>query len=78
MTHTTLAIKMRYIMHFHGSKGALLPNSICFYVISPEPVGGVWKLKRFCMTCIKLTFKFLSSEFCFQFEFFFNFDFQMH
>ena len=27
---------------------------------------GVWKLKRFCITCIELIFKFCLSEFCFQ------------
>ena len=41
-------------------------------------LNGVWKLKRFCITCIELIFKFLSGEFCFQFESFFHFDFQMH
>ena len=30
------------------------------------------------MTCIELIVKFCLSDFCFQFEFFFNFDFQMH
>ena len=38
----------------------------------------VWKLKRFCITCIELMFKFCLGEFCFRFEFFFNFDFQNH
>ena len=40
--------------------------------------NGVWKLKRFCMTCMELIFKLLSCEFCFQFEFFFYFDCQTH
>ena len=40
-------------------------------------LNGVWKLKKFCITCINLIFKFCLSEFCSQFEFFFNFDFQM-
>ena len=39
---------------------------------------GIWKLKRFCISCIELIFEFFLSEFCFQFECFFNFDFQMH
>ena len=38
----------------------------------------VWELKRFCVTCIELNFKFCLSEFYFQLEFSFNFDFQMH
>ena len=41
-------------------------------------LNGVWKLKGFCISCIELTFKFCLSEFCFLFEFLFNFDFQMH
>ena len=42
-------------------------------------LNGVWKLKRFYITCIELIFKFFFlGEFCFQFEIFFNFDFQMH
>ena len=41
-------------------------------------LNGVWKLKRFCITCTELIFKFLSGELCFQFEFFINFDFQIH
>ena len=40
-------------------------------------LDGVWKRKRFCITCIELIFKFL-CEFCFKFEFFSKFDFQMH
>ena len=43
-----------------------------------ETLNGVWKLKRFCMICVELIFKFSLCEFCFQFEFLFNFDFQMH
>ena len=41
-------------------------------------LNGVWKLKRFCITCIELIFQFFLSEFNFQFEFFFNFDFYIH
>ena len=41
-------------------------------------LNGDWKLERFCITCIELILNFCLSEFCFQFEFFFNFDFQMH
>ena len=41
-------------------------------------LNGVWKLKRFRVTCIELIFKFCVSAFCLQFEFFFNFNFQMH
>ena len=37
--------------------------------------NGVWKLKRFCITCIEF-YDFWLSGFCFQF--FFNFDFHMH
>ena len=33
--------------------------------------------KRFCITCIKLIFHFCVNEFCIQFKFYFNFDFQM-
>ena len=40
--------------------------------------NGVWKLKRFCISCIELILKFCLSELCFQLEFFFNFGFQMH
>ena len=42
-------------------------------------LNGVWKLKRFCITsaCIELIFKFCLIEFCFQFEFVFNFYFQI-
>ena len=36
-----------------------------------ENLNSVWKLKRFCITCIELIFTFLP-------EFFFSFDFQMH
>ena len=39
---------------------------------------GVLKLKRFCMTCIELILNFCLGEICFQFEFFFYFDSQMH
>ena len=42
-------------------------------------LNNVWKLKKFCITCIELIFSnFCLSEFCIKFEFFFNFDFQMH
>ena len=41
-------------------------------------LNGVWKLKRFCMTYVELILNFCLSEFCLQFEFFLNFDFQMH
>ena len=41
-------------------------------------LNGVWKLKRFCIACIEFIFKFCLGEFCFQFEFFLNFDFQTH
>ena len=41
-------------------------------------LNGVSKLKRFCITCIELIYNFCLGKFCFQFEFFFNFDFQMH
>ena len=41
-------------------------------------LNGVWKLKKICITCIELIFKFCIGEFCFQFEFFINFDLQMH
>ena len=42
-------------------------------------LNSVWKLKRFCITCIELMFlDFCLRDFCFQFEFFFNFDFHMH
>ena len=42
-------------------------------------LNGVWKLKRFCISCIELFFLIiLSQRLCFQFEFFYNFDFQMH
>ena len=37
--------------------------------IDPKYLNGV---------CLELIFKFCFSEFCFQFEFFFNFDFRMH
>ena len=40
-------------------------------------LNHVWKLKRFYMTCIELIFKFFLGEFCFQFEFCLNIDFQM-
>ena len=38
-------------------------------------LSGVWKLKRFCITCIELILNFFLSERCFQFEFFISFDF---
>ena len=38
----------------------------------------VWKLKKFCITYIELILNFCLSDFYFQFEFFCNFDFQMH
>ena len=41
-------------------------------------LSGVWKLIRIGITCIQLIYKICLSDFCFQFEFFFNFDFQMH
>ena len=40
-------------------------------------LNGVWKLKRLCMTCIELVFEVCLGEFCFQFEFCLNLDFQM-
>ena len=40
--------------------------------------NSVWKLKRFCISCIEFIFKFCFSEFCFQSEVFFDFDFKMH
>ena len=43
-----------------------------------QNLNGVCKLKRFCITCIELIFRFCFGEFCFQFEFFFYFDFQTH
>ena len=43
-----------------------------------KSLNGVWKLKRFCITCIELIFNFFLSDFCFQFEFLFNFDSEMH
>ena len=41
-------------------------------------LNGVWRLKRFCVTFIELFFQFCLIEFCFQLEFVYNFDFQMH
>ena len=43
-------------------------------------LNGVWKLKRFCITCIQLILNFCLSKFFFSLNlfFFFNFDFQMH
>ena len=42
-------------------------------------LSSIWKLKRFCITCMEMTFSnFCFSGFCFQFDFFFNIDFQMH
>ena len=46
--------------------------------INFKNLNGVWNLKRFSMTCIELILKFCLGEFYFQFEFLFNFDFQMH
>ena len=43
-----------------------------------ENLNGVWKMKRFYMTCIELILDFCLTEFCFQFEFFFYFDIQIH
>ena len=40
-------------------------------------LNGVWKLTRFCITCIELILNFCLIEFRSQFEFFFYFDFQM-
>ena len=40
-------------------------------------VRGVWTLKRFCIACIELIFKFLSQWALFSAEFFLNFDFQI-
>ena len=37
-----------------------------------------WKLKRFCITCMELIFKFCFREFYSPFEFFLYFDFQIH
>ena len=33
-------------------------------------INDVWKLERYCITCIELIFKFCLSEFCFEFDFF--------
>ena len=41
-------------------------------------LDGVWKLKKFCITCIEFIFKFLPSQFCFQLEILFDLDFQMY
>ena len=41
-------------------------------------LNDVWKPERFFITCVELIFNFCFSEFYFQFEFFLNFDFQMH
>ena len=41
-------------------------------------LNGVWKVKKICRSCIELIFKFCLGEFCFQLEFFFGVDFQMH
>ena len=41
-------------------------------------LSGVWKPKRFCISCIETIFRFLSQWVWFSAWIFFNFDFQMY
>ena len=60
-----------------SGKRSLVPDAQNQW-IDFKNLNGIWKLKRFYITCIELILNLCLGNFCFQFDFLFNFDFQMH